>query len=157
MISRLLGAIWRRVPARFRRLGVRVMHPTFTVTAGAMIFNDEGQVLLLKHRFRPGTGWGLPGGFLQVGEQPVEGLRRELREEIRLDVENVEILGARSFTRPPQIEILFRARANGKVQPQSMEVERAGWFSATSLPSGLPADQRRLVEHAVADGANRQD
>ena len=66
---------------------MRFTHARFTVTAGAVIFNDKGEVLLLKHRFRAGSGWGLPGGFMETDEQPIDALRRELREEIGLEVE----------------------------------------------------------------------
>ena len=135
-----------------RRWTVRLVHPRFTVTAGAVIFNDKAQVLLLKHRFRPGSGWGLPGGFLEKGEQPIETLRRELREEIGLEVEEVEIFTVRSFSKPKQVEVLFRCRSNGSLKPQTMEVERAEWFSVESLPQGLPRDQKLLVERAAKSG-----
>ena len=128
---------------------MRFTHTRFTVTAGAVIFNDQKQVLLLKHRFRAGSGWGLPGGFLERGEQPIEALRRELREEIGLELEDVEVLAARSFEKPKQVEVLFRARANANVKPLTMEVERAEWFSIESLPEGLPRDQRVYVERAA--------
>ena len=128
---------------------MRFTHPRFTVTAGAVIFNDRKQVLLLKHRFRAGSGWGLPGGFLERGEQPIDCLRRELREEIGLELEDVEVFAARSFKKPKQVEVLFRARANANVKPLTMEVERAEWFSLDSLPEGLPRDQRGYVERAA--------
>jgi mutator protein MutT len=128
---------------------MRFTHPRFTVTAGAVIFNDRKQVLLLKHRFRAGSGWGLPGGFLERGEQPIDCLRRELREEIGLELEDVEVFAARSFKKPKQVEVLFRARANANVKPLTMEVERAEWFSLDSLPEGLPRDQRVYVERAA--------
>ena len=128
---------------------MRLTHTRFTVTAGAIIFNDQKQVLLLKHRFRAGSGWGLPGGFLERGEQPIDALRRELREEIGLEVEDVEVFAARSFKKPKQVEVLFRARGNANVKPLTMEVERAEWFSIDSLPEGLPRDQRRYVERAA--------
>lgn len=130
-------------------------HAHFTVTAGALIFNDKGQVLLLKHRFRAGSGWGLPGGFLEKGEQPLEALKRELREEIGMEVESAEIFATRSFKKPRQVEILFLCRANVDVKPQAMEVERAEWFSLDSLPQGLPRDQRLLVERAGSDVCSR--
>ena len=141
--------MWRRLPARLRRWSMRLAHTRFTVTAGAIIFNQAGQILILKHRFRAGSGWGLPGGFLESGEQPIDALRREFREELGLEIEDVEIFTARSFRKPKQVEVLFRGRADGPVKPRTMEVERAEWFSLDALPEGLPRDQRRLVEQAA--------
>ena len=132
-----------------RRWTMRLAHTRFTVTAGAVIFNDRREVLLLKHRFRPGSGWGLPGGFMEPGEQPIDALRRELREEIGLEVDEVEVFAARSFKKPKQVEVLFRARSNAEVKALTMEVERAEWFALDSLPEGLPRDQRVYIECAA--------
>jgi len=128
---------------------MRLAHARFTVTAGAVIFNDNREVLLLKHRFRAGSGWGLPGGFMETGEQPIEALRRELREEIGLEVDDVKILAVRSFKKPKQVEVLFRARANAYVESQTIEVERAEWFPIDALPEGLPRDQRSYIDRAA--------
>ena len=128
---------------------MRLAHTRFTVTAGAVIFNDKGEVLLLKHRFRAGSGWGLPGGFMEKGEQPIDALWRELREEIALEVDDVEVFAARSFKKPKQVEVLFRARANAQVKSQTVEVERAEWFAVDALPQGLPRDQRVYIERAA--------
>ena len=145
----LIGKIWRRLPARMRRWSMRLTHARFTVTAGGLIFNDAGEILLLKHRFRAGSGWGLPGGFIEAGEQPIDALRRELCEEIGLELKDIQIFGVRSFKKPRQVEVLFRCRSNGPVKPRTMEVERAEWFSLQSLPDGLPRDQRLIVERAA--------
>jgi 8-oxo-dGTP diphosphatase len=157
MFQKLIIQIWRLLPARIRRWSMRATHARFTVTAGDLIFYDAGEVLLLKHRFRAGSGWGLPGGFLEAGEQPLDALRRELREEIGLEVRDTEVFVARSFRKPRQVEVLFRCRPNGSPQPRTMEVERAEWFSVESLPEGLPKDQRLLIERAAADGAKGRD
>lgn len=157
VLQKLIAKVWRALPSRVRRWSMRATQARFTVTAGALIFNDSGQILLLKHRFRAGSGWGIPGGFIENGEQPEQAVRRELREEIGLEVSQVEIFTARSFKKPRQVEILFRCRANAQVKPQAMEVERAEWFSVQKLPDGLPTDQRLLIERATAYGANGRD
>ena len=157
MLENLSGKLWRLLPGRLRRWSMRATHARFTVTAGAIVFNESGQVLLLKHRFRAGSGWGLPGGFLEAGEQPLDALRRELREEIGMEIRDVEVFAARSFRKPRQVEVLFRCRPNGSPQPRNMEIELAEWFSVNSLPRGLPKDQRHFIERAAADGAKGHD
>jgi len=149
MFKNLVGKVWRSIPIGMRRLTIRLTNTHFMVTAGAVIFNQQNEVLILRHRFRAGSGWGLPGGFLGAGEQPLEGLQRELREEIGIELDHAEIFWARSFKRPKQIEILFLGQVKGEVRLQSIEVERAVWCAPDSLPDGLAKDQRSLIKRAV--------
>ena len=149
MLTEFLGAIWRRLPGSIRGRLVRTGQRRFTVTAGAIIFDAEGRVLLLEHVFRPDSGWGLPGGFLNKGEQPEAALRRELREEIGVDLEEVEMLFARTLPRPRQIEIYFKARAIGTPKPCSFEIRKAEWFTIDNVPAELSKDQRRLIQRAL--------
>lgn len=148
MLTDFLGAIWRQLPGSVRRRLMRVGHRRFTATAGAMIFDDDDRILLLDHVFRPDSGWGIPGGFLNRGEQPEAGLRRELREEVGLELDSVELLFARSLRRPRQIEIYFRAKPIGTPHPRSFEIKRAQWFALDALPDELSKDQRKLIERA---------
>jgi len=157
MLKDLLGGIWRRVPRVFRRMAMRATNARFTVTAAAIVVDKQGKVLLLKHRFRPGTGWGIPGGFIEAGEQPDEAVRRELREEVGLELAGVEVVTTRAFHKPRQIEIVFRCRPKGDASPQSIEIRRASWFSIDSLPEGLPVDQRGLIKDTLNDGVKRAD
>jgi 8-oxo-dGTP diphosphatase len=157
MIKNILSSIWQLLPAGVRRWSMRATQTRFTVTAAGIISNEKGEVLLLKHRFRSGSGWGIPGGFLESGEDADEALRRELREEIGLELDAVRIYRARTFKRQVQIELVFLALAKGGSHPQSIEVERADWFSLDSLPEGLPEEQRRLIESALRDGAKTVD
>jgi 8-oxo-dGTP diphosphatase len=157
MLSDLLGAIWRRVPKRLKRLTMRISQSHFAVTAGAIITNDDGRVLLLKHRFRPSPGWGVPGGFIEAGEQPEEALRRELREEVELEVKDVNLFTTRTFNEPTQIEIIFTARAVEDTERLSFEIQKAAWFSLDELPAELPSDQAQLIKRALADGAGSAD
>jgi 8-oxo-dGTP diphosphatase len=155
MLMKILSGLWRRAPQRVRRWGVRFTQARFTVTVGAVIFDDRERVLLLQHRFRIGSGWGIPGGFVQAGEQPLTALRRELREEISLEITAAEIAFIRTLKSWPQLEIIFRGRAHGQVAPQSFEVGRAAWFALDELPAGLSQDQRSLIAR-VLKGSNNE-
>jgi ADP-ribose pyrophosphatase YjhB (NUDIX family) len=154
MLKDLLGAIWRRAPKALRRWTVRFSHPRFAVTAGAIVTDGHGRVLLLKHRFRPGSGWGLPGGFIEHGEQPEEGLRRELREEIGLEVERLKLFTVRAFKRSKQVEIVFMGHAVGNPDELSFEIQEAAWFLPGEFPPELPRDQFDLIKRALNDGAS---
>ncbi len=157
MLKHVLESIWGRAPKSVRRWTMRLTNARFTVTAAGIVLNQKGEVLLLEHRFRAGRGWGIPGGFIEAGEQPEAGLRRELREEIGLELDSAELVTARTFRKPRQIEIVFRARSRGTALPQSMEIKGATWFSLEALPEGLPSDQRSLIKHVLNDGAKRLD
>src|ERR671939_1524531 len=117
MWRQLLRTLWRRAPRRVRRWGVWLYEPRFTVTAGACVLDAEGRVLLLKHAFRSGSGWGIPGGFVERGEQPEEALRRELREEVGLDISAPSIVFARTLPHADQVELIFRCRAASQARP----------------------------------------
>jgi ADP-ribose pyrophosphatase YjhB (NUDIX family) len=157
MLKKVLGSLWRHAPKRVRRLGVRLVEPRFTVTAGAVITDEGGRVLLLNHVFRAGSGWGIPGGFMEKGEQPEEALRRELREEIGLELERAEIAVVRTLRTPRQVEIIFRCRPRGVTGEQSFEIKSAEWFALENLPQGLSKDQRELIKRVLSNGAKPPD
>ena len=63
-------------------------HPPI-VTVGGLIFNQEGQVLIVRtHKWS--NLWGIPGGKVKWGEPSLDALRREIKEETNLDIENIE-------------------------------------------------------------------
>ena len=155
MLKGLLGFLWRTAPRSFRRWGVRLTEPRFNVTAGAVVIDERGRVLLLKHVFRPGSGWGIPGGFLEKGEQPDEAIRRELREETGLELETAEILFARTLKTSGRVEIIYRCRPRPleRAAPRTFEIKSIEWFAPDSLPAELSKDQRWIIRRALDNGA----
>jgi ADP-ribose pyrophosphatase YjhB (NUDIX family) len=150
LLIELAGKLWRRLPKSMRRWGVRLKETSFTVTAGAVVMDARGRILLLRHRFRPGSGWGIPGGFLKAGEQPEDAVRRELQEEIGLEVESVKFAFIRTLRAYNQVEIIFRCRPQGEFSPRNHEVSRAEWFALDSLPQDLTDDQSALINKATS-------
>lgn len=155
MLKRLLGFLWRKAPKVVRRWGVRLTQPRFQVTAGAVVTDEEGRVLLLKHVFRPGSGWGIPGGFLEKGEQPHEAVRRELREETGLELETAKVAFIRALPRSSRVEIIYRCRArSARVKLDGYEIKSGDWFRPDELPQGLSADQRMLIRRALDESGD---
>lgn len=61
--------------------------------AAAFILNQEGAALFIRRAKNPGKGQlALPGGFIDVGESAEDGLRREIREEVNLELGTMEYL-----------------------------------------------------------------
>lgn len=54
------------------------------VSADVLLRDEEGRVLLVKPTYKP--GWDLPGGMAEANEAPDDAARRELREELGLDI-----------------------------------------------------------------------
>jgi ADP-ribose pyrophosphatase YjhB (NUDIX family) len=149
MLRRLLNLLWRHMPRRLTRWGVRVTQPRFAISAGAVALDERGRVLLLRHVFRRGSGWGIPGVFLRHNEQPEEALRRELREEVGIEITDLRLAFARTITHARQLEIIYCCRACGEVKPQSVEINGAAWFDPKDLPQTLAPAQARIIERAL--------
>ncbi len=65
-------------------------------TVGALIFNDEDQLLLVKtHKWK--GKYTIPGGHVELGERLVEALRREVFEETGLELVHGEFLCHQEF------------------------------------------------------------
>jgi NAD+ diphosphatase len=97
----------------------------------------------------------MPGGFLEKREQPEAALRRELREEVGLEVGELKLLATRAHQGAKQVEIVFSCQAIGDTGQLSFEIQEAAWFLPGEFPEELPRDQARLINRALTDGASR--
>ena len=108
-------------------------------TASALIRDDEGRILLARRARDPGAGlWDLLGGFLDEGEEPVEGLRRELQEETGLEIEPGAFLGGIPDRYGDEgiwtVNLYWEARlGDGEPEPAD-DVAELAWFPADALP-----------------------
>jgi len=128
----------------------RLGQARFTVSVAAMLFDDRGRILLLEHVFRADRGWGVPGGFIGKHEPPEEALRRELREEVSIEIDDVKFLFVKTHGKIRHVELYYRARVIGEPTPSSFEIKRAEWFDFNDLPSEISKGQRKLIERAIS-------
>jgi phosphoglycolate phosphatase-like HAD superfamily hydrolase/ADP-ribose pyrophosphatase YjhB (NUDIX family) len=66
-------------------------HSGPVATVGGLISNADGEVLLVRTQ-KWSNLWGIPGGKIKFGERSVDALRRELREETGLEVEDIRFV-----------------------------------------------------------------
>jgi ADP-ribose pyrophosphatase YjhB (NUDIX family) len=147
MFGNILGGIWKRIPSRARLALIRSTQKKFTVSVAAIITDRDGKVLILEHLLRPGSGWGIPGGFIEPGEQPEAAIRREIREETGIELENLKMLRVRTINR--HVEILFRAESDGTAEVKSREIKSLGWFAASEMPEEMSPAQKSIVEKVL--------
>ncbi len=75
-----------------------IPQPGIPVSAGALIFDGAGRLLILKPTYK--SGWTIPGGVMEAdGETPWQACRREVREECGVDVRHGR-LACMDFRRP---------------------------------------------------------
>ncbi|MFO7766861.1 MAG: NUDIX hydrolase [Pelovirga sp.] len=113
--------------------------PKHILVTSGLVRNDEGQLLLVKHRLR---GWELPQGRVEEGEGLIFALSREILEETGVTVSHARLAVIWSkVTHPAAVIFCFVARyASGVLQP-SEETPEVIWCT--------DAEARHLVSHPV--------
>ena len=132
-LLRLLG----RLPTSMRRVLVRLVSPSFTVGAICLIERADRRVLLVRQVYR--AKWGVPGGLLERHEDAATAARREILEEVGLQI---ELVGEPATVVDPdtrRVDLVFRARpvdeaAADDARPCSPEISVTAWFAPDALP-----------------------
>ncbi len=124
--------------------------PEATVSA---LLTDDGRILLARRKFEPEAGkWDLPGGFLDEGEEPLDGLRRELREEAGVEIEPLDFAGVwadrygGTEDAVTTLNLYWRARiVSGEPTPAD-DVAELRWFPVDDLPPDGEIAFRNVVK-----------
>ncbi|XOU94093.1 MAG: NUDIX domain-containing protein [Candidatus Kerfeldbacteria bacterium] len=109
-------------------------------TVSALIRNKKGELLLVKRAVPPNKGsWDTPGGFLEDGEDPIPGLRREMKEELNVKLKNIKYFGIYTdfyFERYKiyALNIIYICEiSSGNIKPQD-DVSEFQWFKKRNIP-----------------------
>ena len=146
LIGKILQPFWR-------------LSRGMTLGAQGMVIDANNCVLLVRHGYRP--GWHLPGGGVEWGESMELALRRELQEEVGVDItKEPELHGIfTNFTRFPGDHIavyIVRDWHQSKIPSPGLEIREQKFVSLDSLPDQLAAGARnRIVE--VFEGVARSN
>ncbi len=103
------------------------------------IIEHEGKILITRDS-RDDVTWELPGGRLNVGEEPALGLARELKEELGIDFLIKEILYAQQFihtiSKTNTVVLIYRAEMTSgpnSFQVDPIEIAEIVWIDATTM------------------------
>jgi 8-oxo-dGTP diphosphatase len=126
------------------------------VSAGAMVFNGEGQLFLSKRSqsCKNERGhWETPGGSVEFGETLEQAVMREMIEEYGAEIEIVEQFPAADHLIPAEkqhwVATTFLARFKTGQTPEIMEPQKCdeiGWFDLDNLPQPLSIITRMDLE-----------
>ncbi len=98
----------------------------------ALVLNSEGKILALKAAYKK-FQWDLPGGGVQLPERAIDALRREIREETGLEVDNVEPMKVETAMRDEKdwyiILIVYRCTALSDQVTLSEEHAQYAWVT----------------------------
>ena len=127
------------------------------VAAGALFFDDHGRVLLVHPTYK--NTWDVPGGYIERGESPAAGCRRELAEELGIDrmpLRLVAVDWAPSQTEGDKLLFLFDCGPIGGdealIQLDKVELDRWAWVDLSRLEDYVIDRIARRIRSTVETG-----
>ncbi len=91
-------------------------NPTPVLAAVIECVDRGGRLLLARNAAWKGRMFGLVTGFMEAGESPEQGIRREVGEETALEVDALSLIGVYDFQRLNQVIIAYHAAARGEIR-----------------------------------------
>lgn len=124
-------------------------------SAGGIVFNNDGQVLLTKHS--QNKHWSFPKGWIEQGQTSKEAAVREVREEGGVEAEIIKKLGDSKYVYTLHGEKIFKVvvyflmkYVSGDPKDHDWEVEEAGWYEVDEALKQLTFSQdRELLKKAL--------
>jgi NAD+ diphosphatase len=122
------------------------------------VFKDE-KILLSHNAAFPGKWYSISAGFVEPGETLEDCIRREIKEEVGIEVKNIQYFGSQPWPFPNSLMLGFTAEwAGGELVPDGKEISDAGWFTAADMPEIPPkiSISRDIIDWYLAGKPDRR-
>ncbi|WP_250464045.1 NAD(+) diphosphatase [Microbulbifer litoralis] len=104
-----------------------------------MLVTRGEECLLARHAHHRHSLYTALAGFIEPGENAEQALRREVQEEVGLEVGESRYIGSQSWPFPGQLMLGYLAQWRaGEVQPDGDEIAEADWYHYSELPEIPP-------------------
>ncbi len=128
-------------PVEMARTCTACGHTEYPAISPAVIVRVEkaGKILLARHAQRSQAFFTCIAGYVESGESAEDCVRREVREEVGIEVEEIRYAGSQPWPFPNQLMLAFKARwKSGEIVLQAEEISEAAWFDPADLPHMPP-------------------
>lgn len=124
-------------------------HPRTDPAVICLVHDDADQVLLGRQPSWPAGRFSVLAGFVEGGESLEACVRREVLEEVGVDVSDIRYLGSQPWPFPRSIMLGFEATADPTrpLVPRDGEIEEAYWFNRSQVREALSAGEWTSVQH----------
>jgi NAD+ diphosphatase len=114
-----------------------------------VLVRDGSRVLLARSPGFPAGMYSVLAGFVEPGESIEETIKREVREEVGIEVKNIRYFGSQPWPFPNSLMIGFTAEyAGGELEIEPTEIEDASWYEPGEFP---PLPPRVSIARAMID------
>jgi NAD+ diphosphatase len=120
----------------------------------AVVKDGDKLMMARSHRYPPGW-YSVLAGFVEPGETAEEAVAREVKEEVGIEVTDIQYFGSQPWPFPDSLMLGFTAKyAGGEIVLEEAEIEDAKWMTAQEMPASIPTNisiSRRLIDWFVAN------
>ncbi|MCI9465627.1 MAG: NAD(+) diphosphatase [Ruminiclostridium sp.] len=110
---------------------------------------DGDRLLMTRYQGREYKGYALIAGFNEIGETAEDTVRREIREEVGLEVKDIRYYGSQPWGTESNLLLGFFARldGDGTIHMDRQELSQAGWYRREEIP--VKPDEYSLTNHMI--------